>query len=115
MSAKPEVCNADINKDTFAEMVEESLLSANSTEAIFSKCEFKDSNFRTWKKRTPNVWPKKARGNGGRADCCRSANGAGKPVCDTLKIPLRSVLCAENRGADAVSDIITGIIHSFTL
>ena len=62
ISAKPEVCNAYINKDAFAKMVEESLLNANSQEAIWSKCEFKDSTFRTWKKRTPNVWPKELQG-----------------------------------------------------
>ncbi len=84
-SAKPEVCNADINSDAFAKMVEESLLSANSptavqrllhrsrllnqvpinniiSEAMLSKCEFKDSNLRTWKQRIPYFWPKEARG-----------------------------------------------------
>ncbi len=61
-SAKPEVCNADINRDAFANMVEESLLSANSLEAMLSKCEFKDSKLRTWKQRIPYFWPKEARG-----------------------------------------------------
>jgi ketosteroid isomerase-like protein len=43
-------------------MVEESLLSANSPEAMLSKCEFKDSKLRTWKQRIPYFWPKEARG-----------------------------------------------------
>ena len=43
-------------------MVEESLLSANSLEAMLSKCEFKDSKLRTWKQRIPYFWPKEARG-----------------------------------------------------
>ena len=80
-SAKPEVCNVDINKDAFSKMVEESLLYVNSVEALWSKCEFKDSTFRTWKKRTPNVWPKEARGKWLVADL--HAIRVGKPVCHT--------------------------------
>ena len=94
ISAKPEVCNADINKDAFAKMVEESLLNANSVEAIWSKCDFKDSTFRTWKKRTPNVWPKEARGKWSlqiAADLpLEPANQC--VTRDTLKINLRSAL-----------------------
>ena len=91
ISAKPEVCNADINKDAFAKMVEESLLEINSVEAIWSKCDFQDWTFRTWKKRTPNVWPKEARGKWSLQIVADSPLELANQCVtrDTLKIPLR--------------------------
>jgi hypothetical protein len=63
IKGKPKVCQNWLNKDAFAKMVEESLMTANKNQWL-DTCAFKDDDGQQRKmvKRVPNFWPKDAQG-----------------------------------------------------